>query len=1013
MCRHPLALLPLTAFAAFAADPFPEPIDTETIDAAPMPPETAAASLMAPDGFQVHVFAAEPEIRNPIAVSWDTRGRLWVGENFTFERHKTTFDARHRDRVLIFKDTNNDHQADERIVFHDQLQNLTSIEWAPGGLYVMCPPTLLFIPDADRDDTPDGAARVVLDGFTVPKANHHNFANGLRGGPDGWLYGRCGASAPGEIGAPGTPNEERIPLRGGIWRYHPTHQIYETLNCGLTNPWGHDWDQHGELFFVNTVNGHLWHSITGAHFKRGTSIDPNPHIYELIGTHADHFHFDTKGSWTKSRDGAANDFGGGHCHIGAMIYQADNWPKEYRNRLFTLNQHGRRANQETLERRGSGYVARHNPDILISGDQFFRAIDLTTGPDGGVYIIDWSDIGECHEASGVHRTSGRIFKVTHRDATEEKMRLPAAANGFELAGAQLSANAWDARMARLEIAARLGPKERAIHLERIQTDFLMSRTYTTPHRLRALWTLNRCDAIDSESLRQLLKDPDEHLRVWAIRLLTDRFPLDTVLSERPARPEATEKAIDLMPLLTDHAANDPSPMVRLYLASTLQRLPVKLRTHLALPLVQHAEDADDHNIPLMIWSGLIPLGKEDPSALAHVAAQSRIPKVREFSARFLASENATAALDSLLANTATSDVSTKAEVLRGLTVGFTARQKAPEPPAWKSFAASLADTDDPTVRDQLRNLRVLFGDGRALADIQRLVLDPKTPINTRKSALRTLISQKPDDLLQTCLKVLNVRFLNTVALDGIARFNDPKAAKLVILKYNSFHPTERARVLEVMVSRPVFAHALLDRIAEGKFARSNLTPYQARQILNLGDPGLTEKLTTHWGKLTEVAAEQEALIGKYRKEFTPGALSQANLSNGRVLFAATCATCHKLYGQGSDLGPDLTGGGRADLGYLLENIVTPSAVVTKDHQVSVVTLKDGRVLSGIIQGEGKDAFDIQTLTARETILEADVTSRVQLPVSFMPPGLLTALTPDQRRDLIAYLMHPNQVPLPE
>ncbi|MCH7228172.1 PVC-type heme-binding CxxCH protein [Haloferula sp. A504] len=1002
--------LVLACTAPLFGEPFPEPIDSETVEGSPLAPAKAAASFQVPGGFEVHVFAAEPEIRNPIAVSWDGSGRLWVAENFTFERLGANFDPRHRDRVVIFKDSDHDHRADERVVFHDRLQNLTSIEWAPDGLWVMCPPRLLFIPDADRDDVPDGPARVALDGFTVPEANHHNFANGLRWGPDGWLYGRCGASAPGEVGAPGTPEKQRIPLRGGIWRYHPQSRVYETLNSGLTNPWGHDWDRHGELFFVNTVNGHLWHHITGAHYVRGTSIDPNPWTYELIDTHADHWHFDTTGSWSQSRDGAANDFGGGHSHIGAMIYQADHWPREYRNHLFTLNQHGRRANQEILERRGSGYVARHGEDLLVSGDPFFRGIDLTTGPDGGVYVIDWSDTGECHENTGVHRNSGRIFKVTHREAPQRESTVSGGdpTPGDVIAG-HSGANAWHSRMSRLR-------GDRDPQVLRWFEDSLAGTKAgerTTALRLCSLWSLHRVDAIGRDDLVGLLDDPDEHVRVWAIRLLTDRFPLDTVLSERPPRPEASDQARELLPRFIELATDDPSPMVRLSLASVLQRLPVDLRSRLAIPLVRHAEDATDHNIPLMIWFGLIPLGREDASVLAAVAAESEIPTIREFTARFLAAEHAATALDLLLAKTAKAGVAAKADILRGLATGFVARQSAPEPRSWKRFTESLAGSDAAAVRQDLDHLNALFGDGRNLADIRRLVLDPGAPLDTRKAALRTLVQKNPDDLQDLCLQVLNVRFLNTVALDGLARSDDPETGRRIILRYQNFHPGDRARVIEVMVSRAPFAHALLDRIAAGKLPRTTLTPFHARQVLKLGDPGLDAKLVRHWGKVTEVAAGQQALIEQYRRELTPAALAAADLPNGRVLYEATCAGCHPLYGRGRAIGPDLTGGGRGDLDYLLENIVTPSAVVSKDQQVTVLTLEDGRTLSGIVRRRQRQSLEIQTLTTIETIALSAIESETPLSDSFMPAGLLSTLEPGQRRDLVAYLMHPHQVPLPE
>ncbi|PYM11215.1 MAG: hypothetical protein DME18_14565 [Verrucomicrobia bacterium] len=187
----------------------------------------------------------------------------------------------------------------------------------------------------------------------------------------------------------------------------------------------------------------------------------------------------------------ANDLGGGHAHIGMMIYQGDNWPAEYRGRLFTLNLHGRRANQEILERRGSGYVGKHAPDFFIAGDPWFRGMELSYGPDGGAFVLDWSDTGECHEYTGVHRTSGRIYKITYDGkgsaaasavATGASPVAPRATGGFsgapkparetravdlaklsasELVNLHTHANEWFARQARLELAARHGDESEA------------------------------------------------------------------------------------------------------------------------------------------------------------------------------------------------------------------------------------------------------------------------------------------------------------------------------------------------------------------------------------------------------------------------------------------------------------------------------------------------------------------------------------------------------------------------
>ncbi|HEX3870455.1 MAG TPA: PVC-type heme-binding CxxCH protein, partial [Pirellulales bacterium] len=388
---------------------FPKPYNSEPESSgAPLPPEETAAGIRMPPGFKVDVFAAEPDVCNPISMAWDARGRLWVAENYTYAEGAKAFELGLRDRVLIFEDTDGDGRHDRRSVFTDEVQMVTSVEVGLGGVWLMASPQVLFIPDRNGDDKPDGPAEVVLDGFDVPPQNFHNFANGLHWGPDGWLYGRCGASAPGDVGIPGTPASQRIPVRGGMWRYHPTRKTFEALCSGTTNPWGNDWNEHGEGFFVNTVNGHLWHLIPGAHLRRPHTIDPNPRAYDTIDQHADHYHWDTGHTWADSRKKSPeNDrLGGGHAHIGAMIYLADQWPSEFRGKLMTLNQHGRRANVDRLDREASGYVGRHEPDIMQASDPWFRALELGYAPDGSVYVLDWCDAGECHERDGVHRTSG-------------------------------------------------------------------------------------------------------------------------------------------------------------------------------------------------------------------------------------------------------------------------------------------------------------------------------------------------------------------------------------------------------------------------------------------------------------------------------------------------------------------------------------------------------------------------------------------------------------------------------
>ncbi|HXJ59977.1 MAG TPA: PVC-type heme-binding CxxCH protein [Verrucomicrobiae bacterium] len=1017
-----LLLLSLLAALSLRASDFPAPYNSETDPSQALPAAQAAAGLTLPPGFKATVFAAEPDVQNPIAMAWDARGCLWVAENYTYAEGAKRFELNLRDRILIFEDKDNDGHFDSRKVFTDELQMLTSIEVGHGGVWAMCPPQLLFIPDRDRDGVPDGVPEVVLDGFALSTENHHTFANGLRFGPDGWLYGRCGASSPAEVGPPGSTAAQRVPVRGTIWRYHPQRKTVEALSAGCTNPWGHDWNEHGELFFINTVNGHLWHGITGAHFVRPHTIDPNPRTYALIDQHADHWHFDTAAGWSQSRAGQADTLGGGHAHIGLMCYLGDNWPAEYRGHLFTANLHGRRVNQEILERRGSGYVGHHGQDLFVSPDPWFRGMEVAYGPDGAVFVLDWSDTGECHESTGVHRTSGRIYKIAYGEPKRSGIGDVARLNTTGLVQLHTHANEWFSRQARLELATR-AEAGRDSDAARQQLRSLFDRHDDIVVKLRALWTLSLIGGTDDGFLRAQLRHPNEHVRTWAVRLLTDTWPLDTTLSGRPAQPTQSEShealvnsaaAAATLKDLIRLAGVDPSGLVRLALASTLQRLPVAQRAELAAPLLRHQADAQDHNLPLLLWYSLIPLAEADPAALAALAGQTQLPLTRTLIARRLSEdlERNPAPLNSLLELAARKPVSFQADIINGMADGLAGWRKANPPATWARFSRQLAKTLEPTVRQQVRDLNVLFADGRALDEVKRLALDKDADLNSRKAALQTLIASRAPEVKSICDQLLNEQFINSIAARGLAAFDEPAVATNLVKAYRRFHPSERGQLLSALVSRVTFAQALLDAVAEGKIPRTELTAFHLRQIRSLNDAGLNQKLTRAWGEFRETSADKQQLIAAWKTQLTAATLARANPSQGRQVFNATCAACHTLYGEGGKVGPDLTGGGRNNLDYLLENILDPSAAVTADFRMSVVELKDGRAWNGLITAKTERTLMLRTMTEAITVERNEVATMRDSNLSLMPDGLLEALPPEQARDLIAYLMHMTQVPLP-
>ncbi|MBC7979630.1 MAG: c-type cytochrome [Armatimonadetes bacterium] len=967
-----------------------------------MSAKEALGKLRLPEGFRATLFASEPDIQNPIAATWDHKGRLWVAENYTYAERQKRFDLGLNDRVIILEDKDNDGKAESRKVFTDQVQMLTSVELGRGGVWLMCPPQLLFIPDANADDIPDGPPEVILDGFLVAEDNYHNFANGLRWGPDGWLYGRCGHGCPAKIGTPGTADDQRIPMKGGIWRYHPERKTTEVLCHGTTNPWGHDWDENGEMFFSNTVIGHLWHMIPGAQFKENTGESPNPFVYERMDQIADHYHYDTGRSWMDSRDGKASDFGGGHSHIGGMIYQADQWPEPYRGKYMTLNQHGRRVNVERIEPKGSGYTAKHEPDIIFSDDSWFRGLDLTTGPDGSVFILDWSDTGECHDLTGVHRESGRIYKISYGEPVKPDLSPLSDLTPDNIDKLIRHPNAWFYRQMRNRLLDQDLSSEAG---KRLQATARKSET-NIPRRLRALWLLFAKKQLSYEQILPLLTDENEHVRTWGIRFLTDSLPLDSITGNTFTPEIATTKTAKLLEPL----ASDQSGLVKLTLSSSLQRLPREERMSLANRLVRDENFKSDPFLPYLIWNAMANVSKDDLSALLLVLENNRYPRITRWISRFIASqarENAQA-YEGLFILPLSEEM--KIEVLEGITEAFIGLTTAPKPQAWNTFSASIKEL---SAQSLVQKISILFGDTATISHLKNVVLDEKTEMGERRTALDILIDSRIPNLTTLCQQVITIQTLNGNALRGLALSDDVATAKLITDNYGNFLPADHSALMDILASRSDWAAVLLDQIASGKIPKSALPAYTARRIRDLKNTALSEKLDQVWGTLNDSAETKDQEIAALKSRLAPEILAKADLKNGRKTFSMVCSSCHMLYGEGGVIGPDLTGSGRGNIDYLLENILAPSAVVGADYRLTSLSLRDGRTLAGVITARTDKTMTLRLPTGESTLELSEISKQQTTPYSMMPEGLLTILSDTQVRDIIAYLMHPEQVALPD
>lgn len=982
-----LAALLLSADSVYSAD-------------GPLPPQQAAESIKLPTGFKATLFAGEPDVAQPMSITFDDRGRMWVVECRSYPKWLPADATEGKDRILILEDTNGDGTFDSRKVFLDNGVNFSSVEYGFGGIFVTAIPNLLFIPDANHDDVPDGPPQILLDGFDLKAV--HNVANGLVWGPDGWLYGCNGILSNSRVGPPGIADENRIPINCGIWRYHPVKRVFEAFAHGTTNPWGLAFDERGEAFLTNCVIEHLFHVVPGARFKRMFGQDFNPHTYELMQTCADHIHW-AGGTWEGSRNatGKHGEAGGGHAHSGAMIYLGTQFPAEYRNCLFTLNIHGQRLNRDKLERSGSGYVAKHLPDFAPSGDPWFRGVCVKQGLDGAIYFTDWSDTGECHnyDDATIHRENGRIYKVQYGTDPVKSFDF-AKLTDKELIEALADRDYGKVFVARRLIQERSAAGKLAKETVTTLADRLLASLEKPQERnysaLPYLWALSSIGELKTakSALAKSKTAPNDTIRGWMIRLELENPP-DT----------------DLLLKLANDAATDASPYVRLQLASGLQRLPVADRKEIAKGLLSHTEDAIDNNLTLMIWYGVEPLVNRSDDEVLALALATKISKIRRFMAHVLASGN-TPRYSALLRwlEERQSDPLAQRDVLHGFHSGIEGRRDIKPDSGWTAAAKRFAMSSDDSVRELSQRISLIMGSDDAFDYFTRLVKSAKADTHQRERALSDLVTTRRREVADLLLDELNDTSLRSAAIRGLAGFDRGEVAEKLLHLYPTLNDAERQDAISTLTAREKTALALVEAVDKDKIDKRDLSEFDIRQLQRFKQQPLKDLVNKVYGAKPS-SAERAKQIAEMKQAVLTGDLETARAGRGRTIFIKSCATCHTLFGEGRQVGPDLTGAQRTDLDYVLINVMDPSALVGHAYRVTVVELKDGRVINGIVKAEDTNTVTLQTATDRIVVATQDIESRQQQPVSMMPEGLLNRMTIDDVRDLVKYLGSPHQVPV--
>ena len=624
-------------------------------------------------------------------------------------------------------------------------------------------------------------------------------------------------------------------------------------------------------------------------------------------------------------------------------------------------------------------------------------MEVSVGPDGAIYGLDWSDTGECHDHTGVHRTSGRIYKFFYEKNPVADLSL--MENGFDdLEAIIRHPNAWYFRQFLKNLSvSNLTEREKYSMIRICELNFV--GRHPIPIRLRAMWGLHALNKTNSESY---LNDPNEHIRAWVIRLMMDDQPIDTLFGPR-------EKALptispELMQKLVQQAITDESGLVRLTLASALQRLPVESRGELAKALAFRSEDKNDHNLPLVVWAGIAPLVELDPEKLLEVAGSTQWSNLRTWIARAIterSKENPTS-FDTLLELLA--DQPDQADsLLAGIERAVLGIKGFEKPVKWSEISSKLQGNPNAF------RLSVLFGDEEAVGQMEKLAVNPNAGMEIRRQTMKILIDSNSPNLKSLSDKLLKNSGMKIWGARGLSKFEDNRIGEILVSLLQNFDGEERQEVVEILCGRINWADLLLSGIENGQVSKSLISPYHALQIKSLKNDKLDERLDQCWGIVRTSPEYLSKRKGELRVELNQPLLAQADLKNGSLLYDQQCSGCHQLYGRGGNLGPDLTGSGRSNLDYLLENIVDPNSAVSADYRMNILSLKDGRVLSGMIAGQDRNSLTLRMPGSETVVSKADIKKRETLENSIMPAGLLDNLKQEERRDLIAYLMHSQPV----